>query len=173
MSDVKILTLPSKLDSIAASLFVWNLLSWQIVSIRWQDPNNNTFNWDIQEYFGISRNIFVAKWVTVSFNWRRCNGEKPEWSSFVSNLVSLNTVWFLIKKGSMGQSSYVNNLAGRGELKIEVSSVWLWLWSIKDENQCCGGECGDFDKGIDLSPLLCRYYHLDVNQLGNQQKEDK
>ena len=68
------------------------------------------------------------------------------------------------------QSSYVNNLAGRGELKIEVSSVWLWLWSIKDENQRCGGECGDFDKGIDLSPLLCRYHHLDVNQLGNQRK---
>ena len=31
-------------DSIAASLFVLNWLSWQIVSdsIRWQDPNNNT-----------------------------------------------------------------------------------------------------------------------------------
>ena len=32
------------LDSIAASLFVLNWLSWHIVSvsIRWQDPNNNT-----------------------------------------------------------------------------------------------------------------------------------
>ena len=29
------------IDSIAASLFVLNWLSWQIVSIRWQDPNNN------------------------------------------------------------------------------------------------------------------------------------
>ena len=29
-------------DSISASLFVLNWLSWQIVSIRWQDPNNNT-----------------------------------------------------------------------------------------------------------------------------------
>ena len=30
------------IDSIAPSLFVLNWLSWQIVSIRWQDPNNNT-----------------------------------------------------------------------------------------------------------------------------------
>ena len=30
------------LDSIAASLFVWNWLSRQIVSIRWRGPNNDT-----------------------------------------------------------------------------------------------------------------------------------
>ena len=30
------------LESVAASLFVWNCLSWQKVSIRWRDPNNNT-----------------------------------------------------------------------------------------------------------------------------------
>ena len=30
------------LDSVAASLFVWNWLSWQKASIRWRDPNNNT-----------------------------------------------------------------------------------------------------------------------------------
>ena len=30
------------LDSIAASLFVWNWLSWQTVSTRWRDPSNNT-----------------------------------------------------------------------------------------------------------------------------------
>ena len=66
------------IDSIAASLFVLNWLSWQIVSIRWQGPNNNTdTDWQSALPF-FSFLIYLFK---VVGNWLRpaCRPEALTW----------------------------------------------------------------------------------------------